>query len=224
MKETVVEARGVVKRFDLDGRTLPILNGIDLSVAKGETLGIVGASGAGKSTLLHILGALDRPTEGSVHYGDVDVFSLPEGERAAYRGRRVGFVFQNHMLLPEFTACENVALAAMILGRSRPEAMDRGAKLLNRVGLGERLSHRPGKLSGGEQQRVALARALVNDPDLVLADEPTGNLDTKTGDAVFELIHGLNADRNQTFVIVTHNRDLADRMDRVVTMTDGVVR
>ncbi|MBF0169762.1 MAG: ABC transporter ATP-binding protein [Nitrospinae bacterium] len=217
----VVEALGLTRRFVLDDRTLTVLDRVDLAVPQGERLAIVGASGAGKSTLLHLLGGLDRPTEGTVRFGDTDIFSLPDAARSRWRAQRIGFVFQNHLLLPEFSAVENVALAAMIRETPRREALRLAEERLLEVGLKERLHHRPGKLSGGEQQRVALARALVNGPALVLADEPTGNLDTRTGEEVFELITRLNEERRLTFVIVTHNLDLARRMDRTIGMKDG---
>jgi lipoprotein-releasing system ATP-binding protein len=203
--------------------SLNVLNGIDLEISKGEMLAIVGASGVGKSTLLHILGGLDRPTSGNVFYGDVDVFGMDSDRIARFRNERVGFVFQFHHLLPEFSALENVMMPALIRGTDRETAAETASKALAEVGLGERVLHRPGELSGGEQQRVAVARALMLSPDVVLADEPTGNLDAHTGEAVHELLQKINKERGVTFVIVTHNDKLAIRADRVLKMADGKI-
>lgn len=200
---------------------LPVLDGIDLDIRKGEMLAIVGASGVGKSTLLHILGALDRPTSGKVSYGGLDVFGLDNGALARFRNERVGFVFQFHHLLPEFSALENVMMPALVRRMDRSEAAKAAERILHDVGLGARLHHRPGELSGGEQQRVAVARALVLKPDAVLADEPTGNLDTHTGEAVHDLLLNINKQQGITFVIVTHNDKLAVRADRVLRMAEG---
>lgn len=219
--EAILRVESLRREFFIDNRRIVVLDGIDLAVNRGETLGIVGVSGAGKSTFLSVVGALDRPTSGRVLHGGVDIFAMSEPRLAAFRAKRIGFVFQAHYLMPEFTAEENVALAAMIAGAKRPEALKRARFFLGRVGLSERLSHRPGKLSGGEQQRVAIARALVNEPDLILADEPTGNLDTSTGDEVFDLLLGLSRERGQTSLIVTHNPSLARRLSRVVRIKDG---
>lgn len=198
-----------------------MLAGIDLDVMKGEMLAIVGASGVGKSTFLHILGGLERPTAGRVLYGDLDVYSLDNNEIARFRNQRVGFVFQFHHLMPEFTALENVMMPLLIRGISHEDASRTASFALKDVGLGARLHHRPGELSGGEQQRVAVARALVLNPDVILADEPTGNLDTHTGEAVHELLKRLNREKAMTFVIVTHNDRLAMRADRVFRMAEG---
>ena len=200
---------------------LPVLDGIDLDIRAGEMLAVVGASGVGKSTLLHILGALERPTSGKIYYGDVDVFGLDNGRLSRFRNERVGFVFQFHHLLPEFSALENVMMPALIRRMDRGEAAKAAAKILTDVGLGARLLHRPGELSGGEQQRVAVARALMLKPDVVLADEPTGNLDMHTGEAMHDLLLGINKQQGITFVIVTHNDKLAVRADRVLRMADG---
>ncbi len=198
-----------------------MLTGIDLDIKKGEMLAVVGASGVGKSTLLHILGGLDRPTSGRVWYGDVDVFGLDHDRLARFRNERVGFVFQFHHLLPEFSALENVMMPALIRGTDREAATASASQALTDVGLSKRALHRPGELSGGEQQRVAVARALMLNPDVVLADEPTGNLDTHTGEAVHDLLQNINKDRGVTFVIVTHNDKLAVRAHRVLRMADG---
>jgi lipoprotein-releasing system ATP-binding protein len=200
---------------------LPVLAGIDLDIRSGEMLAIVGASGVGKSTLLHIIGGLDRPTSGKVYYGDIDVFGLENGQLSRFRNARVGFVFQFHHLLPEFSALENVMMPALIRRTDREEAAEAASKILTEVGLGARLHHRPGELSGGEQQRVAVARALMLKPDVVLADEPTGNLDTHTGESVHDLLLGINKQQGITFVIVTHNDKLAVRADRVLRMAEG---
>lgn len=198
-----------------------MIDGVDLEIMRGEMLAIVGASGAGKSTLLHVVGGLERPTEGSVRYGDVDVYALSDDRLALFRNERVGFVFQFHHLLPEFSAIENVMMPALIRNMDRGEAAKLAGALLADVGLGNRLHHRPGELSGGEQQRVAVARALALSPDVVLADEPTGNLDSHTGEAVHDMLKKLNRERGTTFIIVTHNDKLAMRADRVFRMADG---
>lgn len=211
------------KSFRMNGYTLHVLKGINLEIARGEMIAIVGASGAGKSTLLHILGTLDRPTEGSVLFDGQDVFTLSEEAQAEFRNKRIGFVFQFHHLLPEFTALENTFLPALIQNRPVEEARMEAVHLLEEVGLGGRLHHKPGELSGGEQQRVAVARALMQRPDLVLADEPTGNLDTHTGDALFALLRRLNRTRGTTFVIVTHNDKLSAQADRIVRIEDGQI-
>ncbi len=200
---------------------LPVLNGIDLDIRKGEMLAIVGASGVGKSTFLHILGALDRPTSGKIFYGSSDIFALDANQIAKFRNEHVGFVFQFHHLLPEFSALENVLMPALIRREDRVEAVEKATAILSDVGLSGRLHHRPGELSGGEQQRVAVARALMLGPDVVLADEPTGNLDTHTGEAVHDLLLSINKRKNITFIIVTHNDKLAVRADRVLRMIEG---
>jgi len=200
---------------------LPVLNGINLDIRRGEMLAIVGASGVGKSTFLHILGALDRPTSGRILYGSNDVFALDANQVARFRNEHVGFVFQFHHLLPEFSALENVMMPALIRKMDGDKAEEMATKILNDVGLAGRLYHRPGELSGGEQQRVAVARALVLGPDVVLADEPTGNLDIHTGEAVHDLLLSINKRKRITFVIVTHNDKLAMRADRVLRMTEG---
>jgi len=200
---------------------LEVLSGLDTDIRKGEMLAIVGASGVGKSTFLHILGGLDRPTSGKVFYGGVDVFGLDNDRISRFRNEHVGFVFQFHHLLPEFSALENVMMPALIRGTDRIAAAETASRILADVGLGGRVHHRPGELSGGEQQRVAVARALMLNPDVVLADEPTGNLDAHTGEAIHELLQKINKERGVTFVIVTHNDKLAVRADRVLRMAEG---
>lgn len=217
-------ARGVHRDYvGGAGKTLHILRGADLTVGAGEAVAIVGASGSGKSTLLHILGALDRPTAGSVELGGVDVGGLDEEGAAALRNRQVGFVFQFHHLLKEFSALENVVMPALIRGDSFDEAEDRGRVLLEQIGLGDRLEHKPNQLSGGEQQRVAVARALVNDPLVILADEPTGNLDARTSEGVQDAMFGLLDRHRVAMVVVTHNRELAGRAHRVLKLAEGVL-
>ncbi|MFQ6043620.1 MAG: ABC transporter ATP-binding protein, partial [Candidatus Poribacteria bacterium] len=200
---------------------LPVLKGIDMVIKIGEIVSIIGASGVGKSTLLNILGALDRPTVGLVFYLGQEIFTLNDKKLAEFRSREIGFVFQFHHLLPEFTALENVAMPALIARVSKDEAYARAQKLLEHVRLKDRLNHKPPKLSGGECQRVALARALTNNPKVILADEPTGNLDRKTSEAIHDLIWELNDVFNQTFIIVTHNLSLAQRSDRMIHLVDG---
>ncbi len=207
----------------MNGRDLTVLRGVNLEIARGEFIAIVGASGAGKSTLMHILGTLEKPTKGSVVFDGQDLFRLSEQDLANFRNRRIGFVFQFHHLLPEFTALENACLPAIIQGRPAQEIEAEATALLKEVGLGDRLSHKPGELSGGEQQRVAVARALMQRPDLVLADEPTGNLDTHTGDEVFNLMRQLNRSRGTTFIIVTHNPKLSAQASRILHMEDGQI-
>ena len=219
--QPLLETAGLKRSFAQGSGRLEVLGGIDLKIGKGECVGLVGASGAGKSTLLHILGTLDRPTEGAVLFEGVDLFAKSDVELAEFRSKRIGFVFQFHHLLPEFTAIENAAMPARIAGFGRDEALGKAKALLETVGLGSRLSHRPGELSGGEQQRVALARALVCRPGMILADEPTGNLDHKTGATVHDLLVDLNRQMGVTLLVATHNTDLAGKMDRVITIEDG---
>ena len=217
----LIEATGLSKSFRTEAGELQVLKGIDLDFREGEMIGITGASGAGKSTLMHILGALDRPSSGKVLFRGTDVFSMDDTARARFRNQSIGFVFQFHHLLPEFNALENVMLPGLISGKSYESAEQKARGLLGDLGLSARLIHRPGELSGGEQQRVAVARALMQDSGLVLADEPTGNLDTATGNSLFELFLSLNSAKGITFVIVTHNTSLADRCHRVLHMADG---
>jgi lipoprotein-releasing system ATP-binding protein len=219
----MIEAVNLTKSFKMEGLELTVLKGVNLTIARGEMLAIVGASGAGKSTLLHILGTLDRPSSGTVLFEGQDLFTLSDQKQAEFRNRRIGFVFQFHHLLPEFSALENVCLPAYIQNRSAQDVRGEAISLLKDVGLEHRLTHKPGELSGGEQQRVAVARALIQHPNLVLADEPTGNLDTHTGDALFNLMRALNRSRGITFVIVTHNEKLSAQADRIIHMEDGQI-
>jgi lipoprotein-releasing system ATP-binding protein len=219
----MITINDLYKTFKIGQRDLTVLNGINLEIRRSELLAIMGASGAGKSTLLHIIGLLDRPTHGTVLFEGQDLFQLSEAAQADFRNKRIGFVFQFHHLLPEFTALENACMPALIQRRSPADVEIDAVALLNEVGLGERLHHKPGELSGGEQQRVAVARALMQRPDLVLADEPTGNLDTHTGEAIFALLRDLNKSRGTTFVIVTHNEKLSAQSDRIVYLQDGQI-
>ena len=216
-----VDIRNIAKSFELGGRLIEVLRGVDLSLEAGAMVAVVGSSGAGKSTLLHVLGALDRPTSGQVLYDGVDLSRMSSNEVASFRNRTIGFVFQFHHLLPDFTALENCAMPALIGRIAHATAMKRARELLERVGIGHRTQHRPGELSGGEQQRVALARALMLEPKVLLADEPTGNLDSKTGQEIHRLILELNQERGMTMLVVTHNADMATRMPRRLHMLDG---
>ncbi|OGW12834.1 MAG: ABC transporter ATP-binding protein [Nitrospinae bacterium RIFCSPLOWO2_12_39_16] len=221
--EELVLVKELKKSFKSGDDSLEVLKGLNFSIAKGEMLGVVGASGAGKSTLLHVIGALDKPTEGSVVFNNQEIFKMNKTQLAGFRNKRIGFVFQFNNLLPEFTAIENVMLPAIINKKRKDEAAIEAKRILTEVGLKDRINHRPGKLSGGEQQRVAIARALMNDPDLILADEPTGNLDSKTSEDIYELFFRMNREKGQTFVIVTHNDTLVKKMMRVIKLADGMI-
>jgi len=220
--EPLIRVRDLNKTYSIPGRKLHILKDITFDIQKGELAALMGPSGVGKSTLLHILGTLDRPTSGTVWYEGSDVFNLKPDALAGFRSRSVGFIFQFHHLLPEFNTIENAVMPALIAGISFKEAEKKALQLLSEVGLSERLYHRPGELSGGEQQRVAVARALMLDPKVVLADEPTGNLDTQTGDDLFRLMMELNR-KGITFIIVTHNEALASQCGRIIRMKDGMI-
>lgn len=217
----LVKIENLQRSFKIDSVTIEVLKGIDLEIKKGEILAVIGASGVGKSTLLHILGTLERPTSGKVFFNEKDIFKLNNDELARFRNKTIGFVFQFHHLLSEFTALENTMMPALINGLSQIDAEKKAKALLEEVGIGKRLHHKPGKLSGGEQQRVAIARALVLSPELVLADEPTGNLDTHTGDDIHKLLKEINKTKGTAFVLVTHNEKLASRADRIIKMVDG---
>lgn len=219
--KNLVEASGIEKSFFTAASELKILKGIDLSLEEAEVVGIVGVSGVGKSTFLHILGTLDRPTAGKILYEGTDVFAMDSASLATFRNRTVGFVFQFHHLLPEFTALENVIMPGLISSQNYADLKSGAEEILSELGLFERKDHRPGQLSGGEQQRVAVARALILHPKVVLADEPTGNLDARTGEELFNLLLKLNSKRSITFVIVTHNESLSNRCHRVLRMVDG---
>ncbi len=219
----MIEVADLYKSFPIAGKELVILKGVTISIQKGELLAIVGASGVGKSTLLHLLGALDRPTSGKIFFEGIDLFTRSDRELAEFRNRKIGYVFQFHHLLPEFTALENVMMPGLIQRMDRKQIASAAQEVLESVGLAQRLHHRPGQLSGGEQQRVAIARALVLRPQLILADEPTGNLDTHTSDEVFALLKGLNREKGITFVLVTHNEKLSLQADRLIKMVDGKI-
>lgn len=215
----MIKAEGIRKSYG----ELKVLKGIDLEIAKGEVVSIVGSSGAGKTTLLQIVGTLDKPDAGKIHFNGIETGSLKGKDLAAFRNTNIGFVFQFHQLLPEFTALENVCIPAYIAGKGKPEAELRAKELLNFLNLGERLEHKPSELSGGEQQRVAVARALVNNPSVILADEPSGNLDSENKNELHKLFFRLRDTFGQTIIIVTHDRELAGMSDRILQIKDGVI-
>ena len=217
----MIAVRALSKSFTTDRGKIEVLKEVDLDIRAGERIAVVGSSGAGKTTLMHLLGGLDQPSSGSVHFAEKDIFQYSAQELDAFRNRSIGFVFQFHQLLPEFTALENVMMPALISRSSKKEAAVLAEEILTAVGLEHRLDHKPGQLSGGEQQRVAMARSLVMSPKLLLADEPTGNLDSGTSDEILDLLDRLHAERNLTIVVVTHSEKVATRMDRIVHMTDG---
>ena len=221
MSDVLIHAEHIGKSYGDGDHVVRVFADLDLFVHRRERVAIIGESGVGKSTLLHILGTLDRPTTGKVFFDGQDFLALPESELAALRNREIGFIFQFHHLMPDFSALENVMMPTLVAGAGWPHARQRAAEMLARVGLADRVSHRPGELSGGEQQRVAVARALILRPRLILADEPTGNLDPGTGDEVLRLLLSLNHELGVTMVIVTHSEKLAAAMDRTLRLTDG---
>lgn len=222
MNDTVlIQTRQLEKKYKTPERVIQVLRGVDLSIRQGDRVAIVGTSGAGKTTLMHLLGGLDQPSAGEVFFEGKDIYSLRGVALDEFRNKAIGFVFQFHQLLPEFTALENVMMPLLISGKKRRAAAEVANKVLQEVGLQDRLSHKPGALSGGEQQRVAIARALVLEPKLLLADEPTGNLDSRTSDEIMSLLNQIHAARGLTMVIVTHNQALAGSLDRVLQIEDG---
>jgi len=233
MSETVIEVKNIYKVFKNNENNIEALRGIDLEINKSDTLGIVGVSGSGKSTLLHIIGTIERPTKGDLLYSiatnnepatkKINLFQLSDNELSTFRNENVGFVFQFHYLLPEFSALENVMMPCLIKRMKKKEALDLSFEILNKVGLKNRVNHRPGELSGGEQQRVAIARAMILKPSILLADEPTGDLDIDTGMSIIDLFIRLNEEEGITSVIVTHNRDVANKLKRKVKLEDGQI-
>jgi len=217
----MIEIKALQKTFIKDGAKIEVLRGIDLEIAQGESLAILGVSGAGKSTLIHILGTLDHPSSGSVLFDKVNVFDWTERALADFRNKKIGFVFQFNNLMPEFNALENTMMPALIAGMAWAEARVRAEAILKDVGLDHRMSHKSGELSGGEQQRVAVARALMMEPEILLADEPTGNLDTETGKKIEDILVDLNRKKNITLIVVTHNKALADRLSKQIGLRDG---
>ena len=215
------QARGIEKYYEEVGHRIDVLNGLDLYLDRGEMIAIVGASGTGKTTLLHILGTLDRPTAGTLFYRGEEILDKNDIELSAYRNKTVGFVFQSHHLLPEFTALENVMMPGLIGGLGKNQMAEEAAEILEKVKLSDRIRHKVGELSGGEQQRVAIARAIIMKPLLLLADEPTGNLDTRTGYKVFQLLQEMSAEYSLSAVMATHNLELAGKMNRCLTLADG---
>ena len=224
MTEAVLECRNVVREFSEGQSTLQVLRGVNLAVRPSERLAIIGASGSGKTTLLQIMGGLDEPTDGGVLVNGAPMHGTNERAKGDLRNKYIGFIYQFHHLLPEFTAEENVAMPLLIRREPKPDALAKARDLLDRVGLGERLTHKPGELSGGERQRAAMARALITRPQLVLADEPTGNLDAGNGEHVLNLMLELNEELQTSLIIVTHDHSIAERMDRILVLEDGVLR
>ncbi len=222
--ELLIETRNLYKNFRKDSQSIDVLKNINLKIFKGDKVAIVGKSGAGKTTLLHIMGTLELPSEGEIFFKNRDITNLSENQLASLRGKNIGFVFQFHYLINEFTAIENVVLPAVVNGFKDKNIYERANFLLDKLGLGKRKKHKPSELSGGEQQRLAIARALINNPEILLADEPTGNLDTQTSQETFDLLDEIYNEIEMTIVIVTHNRELADRFERKIILEDGYVK
>ena len=221
--EVLISVQNLEKSFKTGKKTLKVLKNLNFGIMKGEMVAIMGPSGAGKSTLLHLMGTLDSPSTGKIFFNHTNLFEMNDSRLANFRNKNIGFVFQFHHLLPEFTAQENVMMPLLIQGVKRKNALEKANTILDELGLSERGNHKTGELSGGEQQRVAIARALVNDPEVILADEPTGNLDQKTGEKVHHMLKELKQVKNKTLVVVTHNSQLANDMDRVLLMEDGKI-
>jgi lipoprotein-releasing system ATP-binding protein len=221
--EVLISVQNLEKSFKTGKKTLKVLKNLNFGIMKGEMVAIMGPSGVGKSTLLHLMGTLDRPSTGKILFNQTNLFEMNDRRLADFRNKNIGFVFQFHHLLPEFTARENVMMPLLIQGIKRKDASEKANAILGDLELGDRISHKTGELSGGEQQRVAIARALANDPEVILADEPTGNLDQKTGENVHHLLKELKQAKNKTLVVVTHNNKLSDCMDRVLIMEDGKI-
>jgi lipoprotein-releasing system ATP-binding protein len=219
----MININNLNKTFIKDGNKIEVLKELNLTIPRGHSLAILGVSGAGKSTLIHILGTLDHPTSGTVLFDDVNVFEWDKKKISEFRNKTIGFVFQFHNLLPEFNSLENTMMPALIHGVSYRKAKERAEAILNEVGLGDRMTHKPGELSGGEQQRVAVARALIMEPEIILADEPTGNLDSETGKKIEDILLDLNRTKQITLVVVTHNKSLADRMSQSIGLRDGKI-
>ena len=221
--DVLISVQNLEKSFKTGKKTLKVLKNLNFGIMKGEMVAIMGPSGVGKSTLLHLMGTLDRPSTGKILFNQTNLFEMNDRRLADFRNKNIGFVFQFHHLLPEFTARENVMMPLLIQGIKRKDASERANTILGDLELGDRISHKTGELSGGEQQRVAIARALANDPEVILADEPTGNLDQKTGEKVHHLLKELKQAKNKTLVVVTHNNKLSDYIDRVLIMEDGKI-
>lgn len=221
--EVLISVQNLEKSFKTGKETLNVLKKLNFGIIRGEMIAIMGPSGVGKSTLLHLMGTLDRPSKGKIFFNNINLFEMNDSQLANFRNRNIGFVFQFHHLLPEFTAEENIMMPLLIGGVKKKEAVEKANSILGEFGLSDRRNHKAGELSGGEQQRVAVARALANDPEVILADEPTGNLDQKTGEKVHHLLKELKESKNKTLVIVTHNKQLANDMDRVLLMEDGKI-
>lgn len=221
MSSNLLQCKQICKSYDEGPKPITVLDNVSFSIGEGEQVAILGSSGSGKSTLLHLLGALDKPNSGTVLFQGEDIYRYRESQQAKFRNQNLGFVYQQHHLLPEFTAIENTAMPLMIAGQSKSDALQKAQQILERVGLAERAEHKPAALSGGERQRVAIARALVANPKLVLADEPTGNLDDKTGDSVYELLLDLKKEFSTSFIIVTHDTKLAAKLDRTLKLSNG---